>query len=712
MSVEPPQKKIKLELSDPAEPLTQNDVISFQKEALFRCLHQHRVNFQSLKVQYDACEKDHLELVSVISSAMGCMFSIVKLMEASDLYSEEDKKLCKEMLIDEDDINVFVKYKTQFINLISKAVSGNNGSTSNADLGVNVERLLNKLSEMEASKTELFLKNKTLQSELTSLKKYYEILIKKYDREDSATVSRVFNKDTLKLEEEKENSDSNEFLNDNRKDKIKVQEDEPSTNALKKDDSAVDLKNEKESPLESNQEEEDKEKQNLKYELKISDLEAQIQKLQSTITELEKFKNANEEKLLNLNAQLSNITSNNTIPENGNVEDRDTLLNKIQYLTQENRELAETNEAFLNKFQKLSSEQEIFNNKVKSQFKETHENLLKNNQILEKDLVRIRTARDDLLSKIAILEKETTKSKMIKDLQTANEILTEQWNRVEERSKSITTATSSESLLKEIQDMEKGFKELSSLVNKKYSEYLNHESVISKLSVEKTKADQKYFAAMRSKDSILIENKNLLKKFNKTNELILQYKDTEKLLLQKLENINTQLIFSQNNEKRLISSNKSTSSKIINLNSELNNVKKSNYRLQEEKLQQTNEATKVNSILNNLEIEKKNLQIENSNLEKKFNKLKESIFNKNKDSKLQNNYTGMESNESLVEELENFRTLVYCSLCSKNWKNMAIKTCGHVFCEECCKERLAARMRKCPTCNNPFSANDLLLVHL
>ena len=529
---------------------------------------------------------------------------------------------------------------------------------------------------------------------------------------DSATVSRVFNKDTLKLEEEKENSDSNEFLNDNRKDKIKVQEDEPSTNALKKDDSAVDLKNEKESPLESNQEEEDKEKQNLKYELKISDLEAQIQKLQSTITELEKFKNANEEKLLNLNAQLSNITSNNTIPENGNVEDRDTLLNKIQYLTQENRELAETNEAFLNKFQKLSSEQEIFNNKVKSQFKETHENLLKNNQILEKDLVRIRTARDDLLSKIAILEKETTKSKMIKDLQTANEILTEQWNRVEERSKSITTATSSESLLKEIQDMEKGFKELSSLVNKKYSEYLNHESVISKLSVEKTKADQKYFAAMRSKDSILIENKNLLKKFNKTNELILQYKDTEKLLLQKLENINTQLIFSQNNEKRLISSNKSTSSKIINLNSELNNVKKSNYRLQEEKLQQTNEATKVNSILNNLEIEKKNLQIENSNLEKKFNKLKESIFNKNKDSKLQNNYTGMESNESLVEELENFRTLVYCSLCSKNWKNMAIKTCGHVFCEECCKERLAARMRKCPTCNNPFSANDLLLVHL
>lgn len=98
---------------------------------------------------------------------------------------------------------------------------------------------------------------------------------------------------------------------------------------------------------------------------------------------------------------------------------------------------------------------------------------------------------------------------------------------------------------------------------------------------------------------------------------------------------------------------------------------------------------------------------------KKNEKLEEFLskenYNMNKPSSLAT--TNLDE-DSMAEELENFRTLVYCSLCSKNWKNMAIRTCGHVFCEDCCKERLAARMRKCPTCNKPFSSNDLLMVHL
>ena len=63
-------------------------------------------------------------------------------------------------------------------------------------------------------------------------------------------------------------------------------------------------------------------------------------------------------------------------------------------------------------------------------------------------------------------------------------------------------------------------------------------------------------------------------------------------------------------------------------------------------------------------------------------------------------------------QLEALRSIAKCSLCSKNWKDTAITVCGHVFCHSCTQERLAARLRRCPSCNKGFSANDLLSVHL
>ena len=64
------------------------------------------------------------------------------------------------------------------------------------------------------------------------------------------------------------------------------------------------------------------------------------------------------------------------------------------------------------------------------------------------------------------------------------------------------------------------------------------------------------------------------------------------------------------------------------------------------------------------------------------------------------------------QQLEALRSIAKCSVCSKNWKDTAITVCGHVFCSKCTQERLAARLRRCPSCNKGFSANDLLAVHL
>ena len=100
--------------------------------------------------------------------------------------------------------------------------------------------------------------------------------------------------------------------------------------------------------------------------------------------------------------------------------------------------------------------------------------------------------------------------------------------------------------------------------------------------MEKTKASEKYFAAMRSKDAIMIENKNLTKNLNKSNELITQLKDLEKNLQMKIENLYKQLSLSQDNEKRLQESNKESSVKILELTSKNNKLVKTSEHFEQE----------------------------------------------------------------------------------------------------------------------------------
>ncbi|KAH7596524.1 Zinc finger RING-type profile [Nakaseomyces glabratus] len=691
-SEEPPIKKQKLELSDPDEPLTQHDVISFQKEALFRCLNSKRVELEALTKQYSTVHDKWEQNVHTLATLMSVLSTAASHLRG--LCNEElEKTLCDEMINAGESVD---KERTdEFLNLSRKYTNNNGSSDSKIDsLGLELQRA-------NKTKSELRLQNKKLTDEIDSLKAYYHGLVRSYDREDSMTVKRVFNKqktddntDNISNTEQRPTSVSPVLTNGatHAKNEVKTEQEA--------------LNNHTDSSQSSGIIEEEKKKLFLQYENKITDLESHNSSLNRIIEELENYKQLNEKELAQTRLEISNLLSE----KHSNEEEREDLLHQIEKLKASNTDLTLTNESFLSKFQELAKEKDTFQEKISSDFEKTLESLKAQNLALEKDLVRVRTTRDELISKVAILEAETSKSVLISDLKQALDILRDQWEKIEFRN---NQSPSSDALLKEIQDLESAFKELSSLTHKKYSEYLNHESVISKLTIEKTKADQKYFASMRSKDSILVENKNLSKSLNKANELILQLKDTDKLYKQKIESLHKQLALSQNNEKRLVDSNKAANLKVMNLNSEIQKQKKLLDFTSSQKNELINELTEANGMLKSKELEIEFKENELQTALKKNEKLEEFLskenYNMNKPSSLAT--TNLDE-DSMAEELENFRTLVYCSLCSKNWKNMAIRTCGHVFCEDCCKERLAARMRKCPTCNKPFSSNDLLMVHL
>ncbi|AET38743.1 E3 ubiquitin-protein ligase BRE1 Ecym_3250 [Eremothecium cymbalariae DBVPG len=681
---EPPAKRVKLELSNPSEPLTQKDVILFQKEALFRSLNQYRSEAKVSQIQVGELRRLQDGFNERLSAVCGGLRSIARLVvEAISRDDEvEDQSavgVCEQIIMGDD--AVVVECASSFTEIVGKVLGwGGKGASIDAS----------QWQELEVLNSRLSVENKQLRAELDSIRSYYSGVLRQYDREDSVTVKRVF-----KLDEDGVQQENLETKTRSPKTgssvAVAMGQEESSALASPTEDK---VNGEPVNPQEENS-------LQLEHELQVADFQAEIQVLEDTVKELSNWKDSNQQEIVKLR-QLVGISEpkqsqNQQQPQQSNsITDSQVLVTKIDKLSEENKELQQLNDAYLSKFQQLSADREVFTNKLSTEFQTAQETLKKHNSNLEKDLVRIRTARDELLSKIAVLEAQKSKSEILKDLESMLQLQEEQINKLNER----RIEPSKDALMKELQDLEKAFKELSQYSNKKYSKYINHDSLMSKLTVEKTKADQKYFAAMRSKDSILIENKNLSKNLNKSNELIQQLKDIEKTLQSKIENLNKQLQISQVNEKRLIDSNKVTSLKIMDLTSQLTKCKKASASLQQKYSKSIEDKSKVELRLSNLEIECKNLQTKLTYQENKSKKLHKALVSNGGD------------NGALAKELENFRTVVYCSLCSKNWKDTAIKTCGHVFCADCCKERLAARMRKCPTCNKAFSSNDLLVVHL
>lgn len=657
----PPKKKIKISLglSDCGEPLSQQDVIAFQKEALFRALHKYKCREELADNQVTELKKSQSLANEQMGNICGIITSIARILKEVIKNTDNninDLTLCDTLLNGtKDDI---INKSDEFIKTLHGYLLKNDHSDGCTGQIIH---------ELQSLNEKLCLEHNSLSKEVDLIKSYYENLLNQYDRDDSLTVKKIFK-----------------------------QYEDPKIVPLNKEIGSISTNNDKNKKTNVEDTKEGTITQ-IDHDLQISDLQGQINILESVVKDLNELRLKNENEMIELRHQLIMIKAEKD-KLNDFSSDYQNAQERINKLISENQELSQMNDSFLSKFQQIYSEREIFTNKLSSEFKTAQEALKKHNSALEKDLVRIRTARDELMGRISILEAQNNKNEMLSNLQLSLNLQMEKWETLQDNK--VYSSNDHDVVLKELQGLEKAFKEISQLANKKYGEYLNQESIISKLTIEKTKADQKYFASMRSKDSILIENKNLTKNLTKSSELIQQLKDLEKTLLSKIENLHKQLQISQNNENRLIESNKASSLRLMDLTAQLQKAKKSNELFQLDNKNTTSKLTRLEYKLDDQEIKSKELQTKLDYSEGKCYKLHKALLSNGGD------------NGELAEELENFRTVVYCSLCSKNWKNTAIKTCGHVFCEECCKERLAARMRKCPSCNKPFSSNDLLVVHL
>ena len=176
----------------------------------------------------------------------------------------------------------------------------------------------------------------------------------------------------------------------------------------------------------------------------------------------------------------------------------------------------------------------------------------------EFDLARIRTARDELTADIhmrkAAQSQERASIEQIKELAIAREerikvleseierltMQPSQTNGVPSPEPSIEDASPEDlhtkystlerqyAMLKtELQSMEKVYQKTSLVASQKVTNLTNLEEKTMRLSAEKSKADQKYFAAMKAKEAREQEVRTLRAQNSKTSEIVSQLKESE-----------------------------------------------------------------------------------------------------------------------------------------------------------------------------------------
>jgi len=197
----------------------------------------------------------------------------------------------------------------------------------------------------------------------------------------------------------------------------------------------------------------------------------------------------------------------------------------------------------------------------------------------ETDLVRIRSVRDELISelnirksaeenrrtsadqarelaeardsRIASLESELERLKLQLGESTAPPVSLEDLDNGALQAKVRTLESQYALLGNELSSMEAAWKKTSALASRKVEEISAQEEHLARLSAEKAKAEQKYFAAMKSKDMREGELRSLKSQNARSSEIVSQLKDTEGKTRELVTNLERQAAESRENLAKL-----------------------------------------------------------------------------------------------------------------------------------------------------------------
>ncbi|KAK6202281.1 E3 ubiquitin-protein ligase BRE1 [Scheffersomyces amazonensis] len=673
-------------------PLTQGDVVYFQKEAIWRQMITYKEKSRLLSEDVRIFKQKYEDNESKIRLLSLWYEQIVELFRVKFPNVKDNKTIDTALLIkpDEKFDELLEEKRIHLLEVITPLLENDSSSSSNSALPEEYKELNSKLKLAKANSEALANVKNELELRLDDLQQQLLDIVKQKERQHSKTLKRV--DDSLQSDDKdeiKQEKDQNELQTSNG-----VKEELPNGN--------------QENGSTNNQHQKDNVEELETLKIEVEELRSSNEIISKQITEITEKYNKSQQEIIQLDNKLhhleesdliDNVHYKRIIKNNQSLQDQIVNLNKI-------------NSSNITKLNELESQQNNIKEVISKEIVEENEKLKDQLNKSESDLVRIRTGRDELLAKQAILKSQIESQPASKELVNLNQVLSqrieqlqrEKLDKVTNEDKKLNELSKEdlisriEELSNEIKEIELAFKETREISLKKLGSNIDQENLVRKLTIEKTKADQKYFASMRAKDSLSAENKVMKAQINKTQDLVKNLNDLEKNYLTKIDLLTKSL-----SDYKLIKEN--SLGENTKLQENVKSLKNSKESLQKE-------VERLSKSIEEKVSEINNLTSENNQYKVKVNKLEKNL--KGTDSLLQKY---KQNNTSLIlqedeQQLEALRSIAKCSLCSKNWKDTAITVCGHVFCHNCTQERLAARLRRCPSCNKGFSVNDLLSVHL
>ncbi|OQD86169.1 hypothetical protein PENANT_c008G00661 [Penicillium antarcticum] len=392
----------------------------------------------------------------------------------------------------------------------------------------------------------------------------------------------------------------------------------------------------------------------------------------------------------------------------------DDVVKRINHLEATNTQLREEAEKYRTErtAYKMQMEDEIHNTVA-----EKEAQLMR----AETDLARIRNARDELLAdqqmRKAAQDQEKTSGLKLQELADAREAritaleseakrlqLQIEGSKADEnvetmpleelRAKYTSLERQYAMLNTELTSMQTAYTKFAKLASSKVTDFQAMEEKIARLTAEKSKADQKFFAAMKSKEARDVEVRTLRMQNSKTSDIVSQLKEAEASTRSLVSNMDKKINESKEALDKALSKQHKIQQQLTESDILTNGLKQQVAELKDISVSKDSTLGSTNSSLRQAETEI-------AGLKQSLTDTKKSLDNwKNK------------SLGNSSSEYEMLRTIAICTVCRKNFKNTAIKTCGHVFCRECVDERQSSRSRKCPNCGKSFGSNDYMHITL
>ncbi|TQV99603.1 hypothetical protein V2A60_005069 [Cordyceps javanica] len=388
------------------------------------------------------------------------------------------------------------------------------------------------------------------------------------------------------------------------------------------------------------------------------------------------------------------------------------LIKRINHLEATNKQLREEAE-------KLQSERTAFRTQLEADASQVTSELEADITARDQDLARVRSARDEILAentqRKASMEQERASLAHMKDLVSAKEdrisaleseiarlkpsvdeqSTTELANMTEDelRQKFKKLEKDFQAINFELPSIEKAFKKMRDLAQKRVMDFQGLEEKIQLLIAEKNKADQKYFAARKDADTRNNEIRSLRHQNSKSAEIIAQLKDLETQNRTLLGNLEKQMGDLRLTNASLVVENKKMESATVEGTRRVESLNK--------------QIADLSTLVKNRDSASATIKERNTLQEAEVEKLKVRIEHAQKD---RDNWRSKALSNSSEEE-EMLRTFALCTICRNNFKNTALKTCGHLFCSKCVEDRISNRMRKCPSCSRAFDKMDVMPVH-